>query len=94
MKRASDRYRVTGQRAVIFAQDDQVAIDASSGAHPDTPPARRRLRSRLGPDHGLRSAAGYAAQRDQWDISTGTVIDSRIVRVAPPSAHSFSREWP
>jgi hypothetical protein len=33
-----------------------------------------------------------SARRDQWDISTGTVMEVRIPRVAPPRMNSRRRE--
>ena len=42
-------------------------------------------------DDGKRSRPPW---RYQCDISTGTVIDSRMPRVAPPSTNSRRREWP
>ncbi|MCH8001258.1 MAG: hypothetical protein IIA34_06320 [Proteobacteria bacterium] len=35
-----------------------------------------------------------ARVRDQWDISTGTVICWKIFRVTPPSTSSRRREGP
>ncbi len=31
---------------------------------------------------------------DQWAISTGRVMDCKIVRETPPSTHSRARLWP
>lgn len=49
-----------------------------------------------GNDHETTSVlrAGWRDQRtpDQWDISTGTVIDFSIVRVTPPQTSSAKRD--
>jgi hypothetical protein len=36
----------------------------------------------------------FSCRSAQWAISTGTVIDWRMVRVVLPSTISRSREWP
>ena len=43
---------------------------------------------------GRNSPRPKVAFPDQCDISTGTVIESNMLRVTPPRIRSCNREWP
>jgi hypothetical protein len=75
----------------MFAQDAPGAAGAAAQSRRMDP---ERCLPKLPGLSGPQLAQRPAAAGPQCDISTGTVIDCSMVRVAPPNIHSFRREWP